>query len=107
MSTTRRFFVTAMLTALGCVAGCASSPAGQSSSSVRVVGSDSGLGDDYVFVDVHIFSIERRQRGDMNRIARDYARSLGADTAVVRVTDDSGPAILFSVKAYRRIGRGD
>jgi hypothetical protein len=82
-------------------AGCASS-AGGSGGSVKIVTRESAVGDDLVFIDAHTFGVRQSERRQMNQIAKEWARSVGADIALVQVTRDTGRDILFSVTAYRR-----
>jgi hypothetical protein len=101
MNSLRFRMATAVLIGLGSMAGCASSPAGPEGP-VRLVTSESALGRDVVLIDATTMRVPRRDRGSMNQAARDYARSLDADVALIRVIDDKGPEILFTVSVYRR-----
>ncbi len=55
-----------------------------------------------IFVDVDFFTIRAWQHSQLDRMVSEHARSIGADTAYVRITEDSSSEIRYTVTAYRR-----
>ncbi len=54
-----------------------------------------------VFVDIDDQTIRAWQRNRLDGIVTDYARSIGADTVFVRITDETNRDILYTVTAYK------
>ena len=54
-----------------------------------------------IFVDVDFFAIRAWQHSQLDRMVSEHARSIGADTAYVRITEDSSSEIRYTVTTYR------
>lgn len=101
-------YIVAALTLLA-VGGCETTQqaTGPVPGEIHVIhGQEPDESDDFVFVDLDVFTVRAWQRKQIDTMASAYARSVNANVAYIQITGESDDEITFTATVFRQHSKG-